>query len=500
MIHHSSPTASSGPIHSSTPKFRPQPSSDPIHFNHRYPLLGEQEEDINLNPETPPKVSYEPTFSYHKDLGVTTPRPPLRSSNNLSNKQHHTETTNKPYNIPHDIVIQQRQPFNKFRRRNQTRVSSTTNLYNYQPENDPSDLRYHFYSSTTTPTVYLPQRVSLIQNHDDGVFRVQHGTHAHSIQEYVQPIKRSDGKEQPTGFDELFDDFVESTKRADAELMKTEKPESLQLPVPLIPFNQPQPFKLRDHYDIKRDNNHALPRVIVSASATISDASGRKLNITLGEIDPTLLMLHDTIGKPPNNYDDYKESDVSLDPFYHDVPKVSNHKKRHIVDYDEYVNDNYEPDTYKQDNVLLLLEPAEEAIEHIENLTKSKYVGLLESNMTVLTLPSSTEESTTTTTKTTTPSLDNDSKYKLKSIQIEQIENKSATHNQSVEFQCFDKAKHEFHRDSVNYRVFHYCANGFMDSQLLHLQFMCNIGTYFNIDTELCENCSKDSDICKDYL
>ncbi|XP_077292207.1 uncharacterized protein LOC143915429 [Arctopsyche grandis] len=67
-----------------------------------------------------------------------------------------------------------------------------------------------------------------------------------------------------------------------------------------------------------RNNNYtkSLPRVIVTASASVSDSNGKKLNFSVGNI------VHDVKPLVPTNYDEYKESDVLLDPFFLDVPKL----------------------------------------------------------------------------------------------------------------------------------------------------------------------------------
>lgn len=65
-----------------------------------------------------------------------------------------------------------------------------------------------------------------------------------------------------------------------------------------------------------------LPKVIVTASASVSDASGKKLNYSVGNV------IGPNIKIPPPNYDEYKEEDVGIDPFFLDVPKI---KPRRIV-------------------------------------------------------------------------------------------------------------------------------------------------------------------------
>ena len=109
----------------------------------------------------------------------------------------------------------------------------------------------------------------------------------------------------------------------------TNKPPLLQIPLPLIPtlspltFSTPSPFSLPQHLD-KRYADHNGPRIIISASASISDQTGRRLNYSLGTIGDS-----EYFGRtPPASYDDYKEDDIRLDPFYNDVPKVKHHLRR----------------------------------------------------------------------------------------------------------------------------------------------------------------------------
>lgn len=60
-----------------------------------------------------------------------------------------------------------------------------------------------------------------------------------------------------------------------------------------------------------------LPKVIITASASVSDANGKKLNYSLGNVIGQGLKI------APPTYDDYKEDDVILDPFFLDVPKLN---------------------------------------------------------------------------------------------------------------------------------------------------------------------------------
>lgn len=113
---------------------------------------------------------------------------------------------------------------------------------------------------------------------------------------------------------------------------RTEKtPQRVQIPIPLLPtlppltFSSPAPFTLQHHIDSKRytKEHQSPPRIIISASASVSDASGRRLNYSLGTIGAAQIL--DT---PPSSYDEYKDGDVGLDPFYHDVPKVPGTRRK----------------------------------------------------------------------------------------------------------------------------------------------------------------------------
>lgn len=64
-----------------------------------------------------------------------------------------------------------------------------------------------------------------------------------------------------------------------------------------------------------------LPKIIITASASVSASNGKKLNYSLGN----LLGQGAELKIPPLTYDDYKEEDVVLDPFFQDVPKIKKH-------------------------------------------------------------------------------------------------------------------------------------------------------------------------------
>ncbi|KAB0795171.1 hypothetical protein PPYR_12010 [Photinus pyralis] len=125
----------------------------------------------------------------------------------------------------------------------------------------------------------------------------------------------------------------------------TEKVQNLQLPLPLLPtlpplpFSSPSPFSLGHHIETKRytKDHQAPPRIIISASASVSDNNGRRLNYSLGTIGASHFL-----GSSPASYDDYKEEDVILDPFYHDVPKLKKTRRRRSIDNDDVIRDDQE--------------------------------------------------------------------------------------------------------------------------------------------------------------
>lgn len=71
-----------------------------------------------------------------------------------------------------------------------------------------------------------------------------------------------------------------------------------------------------------------LPKVIITASASVTDASGKKLNYSVGNV------IASPNARLPPIYDEYREDDVSLDPFFLDVPRLKilpRRNKRNIV-------------------------------------------------------------------------------------------------------------------------------------------------------------------------
>lgn len=130
-----------------------------------------------------------------------------------------------------------------------------------------------------------------------------------------------------------------SSLRPPPSYQRTEKPQRVQIPLPILPtlppitFSSPAPFALR-HVENKRfTNEHQTPRIVISASASVSDATGRRVNYTLGTSEVYV----------PSSYEDYKEDDAALDPFYHNFAKLKIRTKRSTE------NDTKSPDLIKSE-------------------------------------------------------------------------------------------------------------------------------------------------------
>ncbi|XP_063361174.1 mucin-5AC-like [Cydia amplana] len=104
-----------------------------------------------------------------------------------------------------------------------------------------------------------------------------------------------------------FDPFYYERKRSDESVVPDSEStlSARSVAPPHAPQNKPK----------------SPPRVIVTASASVSDSNGKRLNYTVGNVVSAV--------KPivPINYDDYKESDLIFDPFFLDVPKLQKRRK-----------------------------------------------------------------------------------------------------------------------------------------------------------------------------
>lgn len=294
--------------------------------SHQYPVhsgpdirFNPEEINIRLTPGSPPIIK--PPKTFQSGYSATTIGSTQKPKSVVSYGLQHTTATNKNYQPSYD--------------------------YGYQ-QTENSDLDYNTdvpgYSYHDPNLGHYEQHTLGSKNTNQYVSTAKPEVHFHSSTSYPSSIKP-----------QIY------------HYQRTDKP-NLQIPQSLIPtlppltFSSPAPFTLSRHFDQKRSNeHHSPPRVIISASASVSDASGRRLNYSLGTIGTSQLF-----GTAPSSYDDYRESDVGLDPFYHDVPKVSTTKtksvrrgKREVEFHDEvfdetthwippdYVDDNYEPLTYE---------------------------------------------------------------------------------------------------------------------------------------------------------
>ncbi|CAB3243416.1 unnamed protein product [Arctia plantaginis] len=106
-----------------------------------------------------------------------------------------------------------------------------------------------------------------------------------------------------------FNPFYYDRKRSDDSSKETESTLSARSVAPPNVTEKPK-IKLK-----------SPPRVIVTASASVSDSNGKRLNYTVGNVVSAV--------KPivAINYDDYKESDLIFDPFFLDVPKLQKRRK-----------------------------------------------------------------------------------------------------------------------------------------------------------------------------
>ncbi|XP_066158139.1 uncharacterized protein [Euwallacea fornicatus] len=180
-----------------------------------------------------------------------------------------------------------------------------TNSFRHSQSFPPSANQYHFRS--TTPKQTYHQEVS--------------PSYTTSRTIYLNPLKSSH---------HLYTNHHPRTEKT---------PQRVQIPIPVLPtlppltFSSPAPFSLQHHIENKRytKDHPSPPRIIISASASVSDASGRRLNYSLGTIGAAQIL-----DNPPTSYDEYKDTDVGLDPFYHDVPKIK--RKRRSIDNKKQLN------------------------------------------------------------------------------------------------------------------------------------------------------------------
>lgn len=204
-----------------------------------------------------------------------------------------------------------------------------------------NSFKYNFDYHDTRPRDFNPSRSSNYQYHHNYANFKPHISTSNPFQnnpyrsstqrnEYLPVTRKNFETNHPSSTSRSF--FLQPIKSPSHQFFtRTGKPQENQLPIPVLPtlspivFSSPAPFALNRHVETKRytDEHESPPRIIISASASVSDASGRTLNYSLGTIGAAKIL-----AQPPASYDDYKEEDVVLDPFYHDVPKIQNQGKR----------------------------------------------------------------------------------------------------------------------------------------------------------------------------
>lgn len=331
--------------------------------SHRYPV--DSSPDIRFNPEkfnirltpvNPPIIkSSNPSSFRQQAYNSEEPRITLTTHNSVfKNEDRFSETTSSTqepksvvsYGLQHTI-------------NNKNKNYKHSYDYNYQ-QTENADIDYN----TDVPSsgyLYEESNLKHFDQHSSLDSINKNKEYQKNTNQFPSTTKTSEISYHSSSFPSLIQD-------PDIyNYQHTDKP-NLQIPQSLIPtlppltFSTPAPFTLTRHFDQKRSNTHySPPRVIISASASVSDATGKRLNYSLGTIGTSHI-----IGTAPASYDDYRESDVVLDPFYHDVPKISStskkgRHKRNIDEYDEetthwtppdYVDDNYEPLIYEERKTL----------------------------------------------------------------------------------------------------------------------------------------------------
>lgn len=76
--------------------------------------------------------------------------------------------------------------------------------------------------------------------------------------------------------------------------------------------------------------------------------------------------------------------------------------------------------------------------------------------------------------------------YTLSAVTSQPSVSADTTH--ATGFVCTGRELHQYHPDTDDCRMFHYCSPGFHDRQVLDFRFICQNGTAFKADTHKCEN------------
>ncbi|XP_038210201.1 mucin-5AC-like isoform X1 [Zerene cesonia] len=181
---------------------------------------------------------------------------------------------------------------------------------------------FQYESSRTAPRPTAPRPVPFVQRPQPAPFRATTidprdqllrprqslqapDRHEISLQNRPQPYPSPLPSQQPLPFNPFYYD----RKRSDDSSPEEQSSLSARSVAPIVETERP-PIKPK-----------SPPRVIVTASASVSDSTGKRLNYTVGNVVSAV--------KPivAINYDDYKESDLIFDPFFLDVPKLQARRK-----------------------------------------------------------------------------------------------------------------------------------------------------------------------------
>lgn len=179
---------------------------------------------------------------------------------------------------------------------------------------------FQYESSRTAPRPVVNRPVPFVQRPQPTPFRpttidprdqiLRPGPNAQPSEKLETSIKnRPHHSHLPVQQPLPFNPFYYDRKRSDDSIPEDESSLSARsVPPPTVSARKPSKPK-------------SPPRVIVTASASVSDSNGKKLNYTVGNVVNAV--------KPivAINYDDYKESDLIFDPFFLDVPKLQSRRK-----------------------------------------------------------------------------------------------------------------------------------------------------------------------------
>lgn len=161
----------------------------------------------------------------------------------------------------------------------------------------------------------LSDRRHSSNNHNNSTVKREGARHAEEdregVQEALERANREDEVEEAEAEDQQEDNQQSgSQKKNNLKKYST----TFSSPQPNTPVAEAKYEKLlipQERY------KSTLPKIIITASASVSASNGKKLNYSLGN-----LLGQGELKIPPLTYDDYKEEDVVLDPFFQDVPKI----------------------------------------------------------------------------------------------------------------------------------------------------------------------------------